>query len=101
MNPFDIDLFYADDENPLLLKTEFLYSFIEMLSGEITAERKSIIDRCIRRTYSEYINSEGKSRIPTFTDFYEILTQQDEPEARNLAVELEVYIKGTLSLFHY
>lgn len=99
MNPFDIDLFYADDENPLLLKTEFLYSFIEMLSGEITAERKSIIDRCIRRTYSEYINSEGKSRIPTFTDFYEILTQQDEPEARNLAVELEVYIKGTLSLF--
>lgn len=99
INPFDVDLFYANGDNPLLFKSDFLYSFIEMLSGEITAERKSIIDRCIRRVYSGYLTSDGHEKLPTFRDFYNILIDQPEPEAKNLAVELEVYVEGTLNVF--
>lgn len=99
MNPFDVDLFNSEDENPLLFKSDFLYSFIEMLTGEITAAKKSIIDRCIRRSYSEYINSEGKEKIPTLNDFYDILMAQPEEEARSLALDLETYIKGSLNIF--
>lgn len=53
INAMDISRDYGDEENPVLLKSEFLLSLCEMAvgSGGLTAREKSLIDRCIASVY--------------------------------------------------
>lgn len=37
--------------------------------------------------------------MPTFVDFYNILKEQEEEEAKQLVMDLEIYIEGSLSVF--
>lgn len=98
-------------------KGEFMLGICEQCMGEtINARQKSIIDRCIRSLYQdikeEYMRERGKGeeersgiyidkKIPqkTMMDFYEILLSQPEPEAKELALSLELFIGGSLNIF--
>ena len=40
---------------------------------------------------------EDKGRLPVLGDFYELLLDQEEPEARDIALRYERYVKGALS----
>ena len=102
INPFDINLDYADDDNPILLKSEFILSLCELLVGGrngLSSAYKTIIDRAVLLTYDKYINNPNKAEIPTLNTFYEVLVRQNEPEAVELALQLELYIKGSLNVF--
>ncbi|MGU8438863.1 VirB4-like conjugal transfer ATPase, CD1110 family [Clostridium perfringens] len=103
INPMDLSSDYSDDDDPLLLKSEFMLSLCECLIGGksgLTAKEKTIIDRCVKKTYHEYFNSNFDERkIPTLLDFQEVLEKQNEKEAKDLAVALELYTKGSLSIF--
>lgn len=44
---------------------------------------------------------EGKGRLPVLGDFYELLLEQEEPEARDIALRYERYVKGALSFFNH
>lgn len=102
INPLDMSADYADDEEPIILKSEFILSLCESIIGGrygLSTNAKAIIDRCLRKTYQDYIVDFDKSKIPTLHDFYRILKEQPEEEAQELAVSLELYVTGSLGIF--
>ena len=102
INPLDITMDYADDDNPLLLKSEFVLSLCELLVGGrngLTAAQKTVIDRACRMTYQSYFANPQKNPVPTLKDFYRVLIEQPEKEAISIALSLELYIEGSLSVF--
>ena len=99
INPMDISADYDDD--PLKLKSEFILSLCDLVVGGrqgLTSQEKAIIDRAVALTYSKKFNTFLKE-TPTLKDFYEVLIAQPEKEAQNVALSLELYIKGSLSVF--
>lgn len=102
INPLDISMDYADQDDPLLLKSEFILSLCELLIGGkqgIAAKERSIIDRAIRNTYREYFANPGNAPMPTLKEFYQQVKNQPEEEAKGIALSLELYIEGGLSVF--
>ncbi|WP_017815225.1 VirB4-like conjugal transfer ATPase, CD1110 family [Paenibacillus shenyangensis] len=102
INPLDMTMDYADDDDPLMLKSDFVLSLCEVIVGGrygLSPKEKSIIDRCLKLTYHEYLKSFDKKDIPTLIDFYEKLKEQEDPEAMEIATALELYVKGNLSVF--
>ena len=68
--------------------------------AELTSNERTLIDRCVKETYREFITSHGNmSKIPTFIDFYKKLVAMPEIEAKNLALSLELYITGSFNIF--
>lgn len=103
INPLDFNVNYSDKDDPVALKSEFILSLVEHILGTGADDRghfRSIVDRSLRITYSKYVKSKYKKEfMPTLTDFYQVLKQQPEDEARDIALSLEVYIDGSLDLF--
>ncbi|WP_010233478.1 VirB4-like conjugal transfer ATPase, CD1110 family [Clostridium arbusti] len=104
LNPLDMTENYSDNENPLCLKSEFIMSLCACLLGgstaTITAAEKTIIDRSLKKTYDKYFDSGfNKEYIPTLNDFQNVLESQNERAAKDLAVALELYTRGSLSVF--
>ena len=108
INPFDMDLSYADDEesgehtNPLVLKNSYIGSICEIAVGGrfgLTQGQKSIIDRVISIIYAKFMETGNQEDIPTMIDFYEALKRQPEAEAISIARPLEQFAVGSLDLF--
>ena len=103
INPFDLTKNYGGNGKGLKLKSEFLLSFFNKLLGGHTGlgiAEKSILDRCIDLTYRNFIASGYDPNLtPTLKDFQEVLKDQEEKEAKVLATALEIYSKGSLSVF--
>lgn len=102
INPLDMSMDYSDEDDPLLLKSEFILSLCEVIVGGregLSPKEKSIIDRCLKRTYGDYLIDFDKNKVPTLLDFYNVLIQQPEVEAQNIATALELYVTGNLSVF--
>lgn len=100
INPFDMEKDYGDDEPPLKLKGEFLIGIFDQLIGPLKSEEKAILDRVTRQVYKDYINSNFKQeKIPTMNEYFDILKKQPEQEAQRLALSLELYVQGSLSIF--
>jgi len=102
INPLDITMDYADNDSPLLLKSEFVLSLCELLVGGkngLTAAQKTVIDRACKMTYEPYFANPAKNPVPTLKEFYKLLKKQPEKEAESIALSLELYIEGSLSVF--
>ena len=97
----DINSDYGDGENPVILKSEFILSLCEQLMGgkNLGAKQKSIIDRCTSRVYRKYINNNYKGEAPTLKTFREELLRQDEKEAKEIALAIELFTDGSLNTF--
>ena len=55
----DLNLDYSDDESPLSLKSDFILSLCELIVGGkdgLQPVQKTIIDRCVRLVYQDYLN---------------------------------------------
>ncbi len=93
---------YNDGENPINLKSDFIISICETIIGDrygMDGVDKAIIDRCVRMVYSEYVQDFDKNKLPTFKELYDCIVKQPEEEARRIALSLEMYVKGSLSVF--
>ena len=100
INAMDMNKNYEDDKNPIATKSEFIMSLCEQLiGGAVGPKDKSIIDRCCRSVYAEYIKSGYKGEPPTLKDFREELLQQKEIEAQELALAIELFTDGSLNTF--
>ena len=102
INPLDLTMDYADEDNPILLKSEFILSLCELLLGGksgLTPTQKTVIDRACKLTYQPYFAKTNPQSPPTLQDFYQTLKAQKEAEAAQVALALELYTKGTLSVF--
>ena len=104
INPMDLNLNYSDDENPLSLKSDFILSLCELIVGGkdgLMPVEKTIIDRCVRLVYRNYLNDPRPENMPILGDLYEELRKQDEKEAQYIATALEIYVTGSLNVFNH
>lgn len=104
INPMDLNLNYSDDENPLSLKSDFILSLCELIVGGkdgLQPVEKTIIDRCVRLVYRNYLNDPGPENMPVLEDLYDELRRQDEKEAQYIATALEIYVTGSLNVFNH
>lgn len=101
INAMDMNKEYGDGANPVILKSEFIMSLCEQLIGgeSLGAKQKSIIDRCTASVYRVYQQSGYTGTVPTLRDFREELLRQDEPEAREIALAIELFTNGSLNTF--
>lgn len=92
--PDDDDLDSGDDS--VKLKSDFLITLFGTLIGEqgaLNPKEETIIDRVTTLTYQR---TKG---IPTLQDWFDILLEQKEEAAKDLATALELYITGSLNIF--
>ena len=104
INPMDLNLNYSEDENPLSLKSDFILSLCELIVGGkegLQPVEKTIIDRCVRLIYRNYLNDPKPENMPILEDLYNELRKQDEKEAQYLATALEIYVTGSLNVFNH
>lgn len=95
---------YADEEDPLTLKSDFILSLCELIVGGKTGlepVEKTIIDRCVRLVYRDYLNDPKPETMPILGDLYELLCSQPEAEAQRIATSLEIYVTGSLNVFNH
>ena len=104
INPMDLNLNYSDDENPLSLKSDFILSLCELIVGGkdgLMPVEKTIIDRCVRMVYRDYLSDPKPENMPILEDLYNELRQQEEKEAQYIATALEIYVSGSLNVFNH
>ena len=104
INPMDLNLNYSDDENPLSLKSDFILSLCELIVGGkdgLQPVEKTVIDRCVRLVYRDYLADPKPENMPILEDLYNALRQQDEKEAQYIATALEIYVTGSLNVFNH
>ena len=104
VNPMDLSLDYSDDDNPLSLKVDFILSFCDIVVGSkegLKPVEKTIIDRCVRLVYRDYLADPKPENMPILQDLYDCLRAQDEKEAQFLATALEIYVTGSLNVFNH
>lgn len=101
INAMDMNSDYGDGANPVILKSEFILSLCEQLIGgnSLGAKQKSIIDRCTASVYRYYQQGNYMGTPPTLQDFREELLKQNEPEAQEIALAIELFTDGSLNTF--
>lgn len=113
-NPLDISADYSggdEDENkannPLSFKTEFLFSFLDVIvtkeSGAgLTGAERTLVDRVLTDLYKSYFKKRN-AEMPTLVDFYNALEKINikelQPEKENLLKVLGLYTSGSFNLF--
>ena len=104
INPMDLNLNYSDDENPLSLKSDFILSLCELIVGGkegLQPVEKTVIDRCVRLVYRDYLADPRPEKMPILEDLYNALLKQEEKEAHYIATALEIYVTGSLNVFNH
>lgn len=85
------------ENNPIVVKSEFIMSLIEQIDKKgVGPQQKSIIDRCIANVYRRGYETDT---VPTLSTLREMLLEQPEPEAKQIALSLELYTTGSLDIF--
>ena len=104
INPMDLNLNYSDEENPLSLKSDFILSLCELIVGGkdgLQPVEKTVIDRCVRLVYRDYLADPKPEKMPILEDLYNALLKQEEKEAQYIATALEIYVTGSLNVFNH
>lgn len=104
VNPLDMDVdsLDLDDSNGAIRrKAEYMFALCEQCYGEkLNRRQESIIDRCVRELYFGIVRSK-KRHVPLMSEFYELLKQCPEQEAKDLALALDIFINGSLNIFNH
>ena len=83
--------------SPVAFKSQFIMSLLKQIDPDgIRAHHKSIIDRCVALTLQE---QKRTGKVATLCTLREKLLEQPEPEARDLALTMELYTSGSLNIF--
>lgn len=101
INAMDLNSEYGDGANPIILKSEFILSLCEQLIGRnnLGPKQKSIIDRCTAQVYRHFQQGNYQGTPPTLQDFREELLKQNEEEAKEIALAIELFTNGSLNTF--
>ena len=114
LNPFDMDIDYAKSDeggnDPISLKSDFICVLCETMMGSratLSPTQKTLIDRAVRNVYRPYIEHISTLNgitcdinvSPTMNTFYEELMSMPEHEARNIALAVELYCRGSFNTF--
>ena len=96
VNAMDMESGYGEG-SPVACKSQYITSLLKQVDLDgVGPHEKSIIDRCIKQIYSEMKQSNTVATLSTVRDK---LLEQPEPEARNIALTMELYTSGSLDIF--
>lgn len=98
INALDLNRDY-DEKKPIVAKSEFILSLCEQVINTITPNQKAIIDRCSNLVYKYYEQGNYEGIPPTLDDFRNLLLKQEEKDAKDIALALELFTKGSLNTF--
>ena len=102
VNPLDADMARINEKglrDVIADKSEFMLSLCDQLLGNtLNQKHHSIIDRCIRGLY---MAAWKQQKVPVMSDFYRVLKAQQEMEAQELALSLELFVEGSLNIFNH
>ena len=100
INAMDMSKDYGEVD-PIIEKSQFLQSLCEQIIAghHFTKGQQSIIDRCTENVYRYYKQGNYQGTPPTLADFRDELLKQPEKEAHSLALELELFTRGSLNTF--
>lgn len=104
LNPFDTtSVEYLTPEAQLAFKQDAMLAQAGASAAEagrdLSEEDQSIITRCVEEAFMQ-ARAKGDTP-PLLEDFYNILLQQPEPEARSIALRYERFVKGSMSFFNH
>ena len=101
VNPFDLSGMYEEGENELGLKILSLNGLLKVIVGQLDTVADAILDRALVQTYQQKgITADPatqKNEPPLMEDLYKTLLGMEDPVAKDLALRLEKFIKGSLS----
>ncbi len=101
INPFDLTGLYEEGENELGLKILSLHGLLKIVLGKLDPAHDAILDRALVETYRQkgitVEPSTQKRTPPIMEDLYKVLLGMEEEKAKELALMLEKFIKGSLS----
>lgn len=101
INPFDLSGLYEEGENELGLKILSLHGLFKIVMGNLDPSQDAILDRALVETYRlkgiTTDPSSQKKEPPIAKDLYSVLLEMEEPIAKELALRLETFIKGSMS----
>lgn len=93
VNVMDMYNSFSGKDDPVRIKSQFLLSLAEQFMGnQIGRKDQSIIDRCVRNLLMQ-------QKECTLLDLYDLLLEQKEPEAREIALNFEMFVTGSLNTF--
>ncbi|RSI47306.1 AAA-like domain protein [Streptococcus sanguinis] len=92
----DVSQLKDEDNDPIGDKSNLLMGLFESILDEVGDVEYTIIDRVTRETYRRF---EKSNRTPTLKDWHDVLEEQEEPEAKELALKSEIYAKGSQNIF--
>ena len=98
INAVEVDADYADEDNPVMIKSELLMGLAEDDGGALGAREKSVIDRCCGNVLRPWLKS-SKGKPPTMADVYKNMLEQKESVAQDLALRFELITVGSLNIF--
>lgn len=106
INPLDINEAYGDTEgDPIRYKADFITTMMNIIVGTkdgLSGKEKNLTDKAVRLAYRPYLASNGDpNSIPILQDVYEAFLTFKEPEAKDLADALELYVLGSLNVFNH
>jgi len=101
INPFDLSGLYEEGENELGLKILSLHALLKIALGTLPPVMDALLDRALVETYKQkgitHDPSTQTLEPPIMEDLYNVLLSMPEPEARELALRLEKFVKGSLA----
>ncbi|MGO5413724.1 VirB4-like conjugal transfer ATPase, CD1110 family [Slackia isoflavoniconvertens] len=102
MNPFDKnDVSDLDWQLQNAFKVDAFLALSASLMAEgnqgLTQAERSIIARCVEEAYRQA----GHDEVPILEDFYNLLLQQPESVAKDIALRYERHVKGSFSFFNH
>lgn len=100
INPLDINLDNRNEENILALKSDFMLSLFEIMMGEVKADEKSIIDRCLQLVYEPLLIG-ATNKMPTLQDLYNVIMEYGGQQATHIADCMAIYVTGSLNVFNH
>lgn len=96
LNAMDMESGYGEG-SPVAFKSQFIMSLLKQVDSDgIGPHQKSIIDRCVSQVCKE---KKLSGIVSTLCTVREKLLQQPEPEARDIALTMELYTSGSLDIF--
>ena len=107
INPMDItidDYLFSNPMEVIANKSDFLISLCEIIVGGrygLSAEERSVIDKCVQSIYKHFIENEPTpEKIPLLSDLQQELNKEGEVALR-VANSLEMFVNGSQNLFNH
>lgn len=95
LNPMEVT--FPVEPETITAKSDLILSLVrDMEPSGSSGYDKSLMDRCIAAVFQE---GERSGKMPTLATLREKLLEQPEPQAKDIALILELYTVGSMDLF--